>query len=150
MDLNLKVRANNEKESLQISRRLIELGWETSAWNQSCLASSIHRGLKLIDPVDIPLHETNLALKQRALVEKSANLNYKQLNRMSIVLDDVADAQSITAMQDQLKQFDLLAAVPGNGKAFTYICKEADIDIISIDFTRRVSFSLNKKMVICS
>lgn len=78
----------------------------------------------------------------------SVAFNLKQLNRITITIDDIVDAQVLTSGNDFLKKFDLLAVCPGNSKIFSYLCKTAEIDLISIDFTHKIPFPMKKKLVI--
>ncbi len=64
-------------------------------------------------------------------------------------MDELVDCQSLTAGNEYLKTFDIVAVCPGNSKVFSYLCKTAEIDMISIDFTHKVPFTLNKKLVSC-
>jgi hypothetical protein len=148
MNLNIKVKTSSERECLPITKRLIELGWEVVAWNQLCAASSSARhNLKPLPVFELPATEKLSALKQRSLCFESSSLEYRQLNRLTYMIDDVlTDGPSMASNYDINKQFDIIAAAPGNTKAFTYLCKEADIDIISIDLSRK-TFPLNKKLV---
>jgi ribonuclease P/MRP protein subunit RPP1 len=74
-------------------------------------------------------------------------LKLRQLNRLSVTLDDLADAQSLTIGNEVVQMFDVIAATPGNAKVFAYLCKTADIDIITLDLGRRIPFQLNKKLI---
>ena len=73
--------------------------------------------------------------------------NFRQLSRITVSVEDVSEAQQLTVTNDTLKQFDIVAATPSNNKAFAYLCKQSDIDIIALDFTHRQSFPINKKLV---
>ena len=75
------------------------------------------------------------------------SFNMKQLNRITITIDDISDAQSLTSGNEFLKKFDLVAICPGNAKIFSYLCKTAEIDLISIDFSHKVPFPMKKKLV---
>jgi hypothetical protein len=70
----------------------------------------------------------------------------RQYSRLTVAVDDLIGAQALHINNEVLKPFDLIAAIPNDPKTFAYLCQQADIDIISIDFCRR-SFPLNKKMV---
>ena len=72
----------------------------------------------------------------------------RQLSRLTVSVEDVTEAQQLTASNDTLQQFDIIAATPGNIKVFAHLCKQSDIDIICLDFTHRQSFPINKKLVI--
>jgi RNase P/RNase MRP subunit p30 len=69
------------------------------------------------------------------------------LSRLHITIDDVNDTQSLTAQNETLQRFDIISVCPGNAQVFTSLCRSADIDIISLDFTHKVSFPLNKKII---
>eukprot|EP00981_Chlorochromonas_danica_P011888 scaffold4338_cov183-Ochromonas_danica.AAC.12 len=151
MDLCVKARSS-EKESYAIVRRCIELGWDSLAWTQTLLGKS---GAKTISPRKCPVAVSPADLKaslamRSLLVGSSPSLSsssFPQYSRLNVVVDDVADAQILSAGSDQFKHFDLLSATPGNGQVFAFLCKTADIDIISLDFSHRLSFPMNKKMV---
>lgn len=149
MNLNIKAKSSSERECLPITKRLIELGWEVIAWNQSCAASSSTRqNLKPLPIFELSVTEKQSALRQRSLTIESLSLDYCQLNRLTYTVDDViTDGPSLASNYEINKQFDIVAAIPGNTKALTYLCKEADIDIISIDISRKLSFPINKKLV---
>lgn len=57
------------------------------------------------------------------------------------------DAQCLTSSNPQLKVFDIVSVCPGNQKVFNYLCKTAEIDVICFDFTHRLPFNIDKKMV---
>jgi RNase P/RNase MRP subunit p30 len=71
----------------------------------------------------------------------------RQLSRLTVSVEDVTEAQQLTTSNDTLKQFDIIAAAPSNVKVFAHLCKQADIDIIALDFSHRQSFPINKKLV---
>jgi ribonuclease P/MRP protein subunit RPP1 len=70
----------------------------------------------------------------------------RQFSRLTINIEELSDAQGLSS-NDSLKRFDILAVSTTNLKVFVYLCKTADIDIISLDFTQRIHFSMNKKLV---
>lgn len=77
----------------------------------------------------------------------STSTTLRQYSRITVSVDEVADAQSLSSSNDGLSKFDIIAAVPANSKVLNYLCRQSDIDIISLDFTHRLQFPLNKKMV---
>ena len=68
----------------------------------------------------------------------------KQLNRLTININTIIEAQSLTSSNSILKTYDIVAASTTDIKVFTYLCTQADIDIISLDFTKNL-FSIDKK-----
>ena len=73
--------------------------------------------------------------------------SFRQYTRLTYTVDEVSEAQCITSGNPTLQLFDLVAATPGNQKIFNYLCKTADVDIISLDFTHKIPFSIDKKVV---
>ncbi len=71
------------------------------------------------------------------------------MSRITIAIDDMHDVQSltVTGANEHLKSFDIVAICPGTQQVLTHLCKESDVDIICIDFTHRLPFPLNKKLV---
>jgi RNase P/RNase MRP subunit p30 len=149
MDLNIKAKISSEgKERLAIIRKIAELGWDSIAWNQVALGKASQRTMvKPKEPVQLTTVDIAEIMKSRCLISESSLSEIKQYNRITMVVDDIADAQGITANNDHLRSFDIVAAQPGNAKVFAHICKSADVDIICFDFTRRIPFQINKKIV---
>ena len=73
----------------------------------------------------------------------------RQLNRITLTIDDVSEAQSLTisSSNEKLKHFDIVAITPGTLPVFNFLCKDSDVDIIAMDFSHRNPFPLNKKTV---
>jgi ribonuclease P/MRP protein subunit RPP1 len=71
----------------------------------------------------------------------------RQFSRITISVEEVAEAQILSSSNETLSRFDIIAACPANSKVLGYLCRQGDIDIISLDFTHRLQFPLNKKMV---
>ena len=95
------------------------------------------------------------AQNNRAIVDYSATNGsrepiLRQYSRITLAIDDISDAQSITtsASNASLRSFDIVAVCPGTQQILSHLCKEADVDIISFDFTHRnTALSFNKKLV---
>jgi RNase P/RNase MRP subunit p30 len=149
MDLNVRIKSSTEvHERTSIVKRLAELGWNAIAWNQVVLASSPQRQhIKPKDAVSLSTVEVREVLKYRSLISTDSFAFVSQYNRITLIVDDVIDAQNITANNEHLKGFDIVAVIPGNAKVLAYLCKTADVDLICFDFTRRIPFQINKKMV---
>lgn len=144
-DLNVKLRSN-DRDRISLLKRAVELGWNCIVWN-TCFVGKVNGAkVKLPKPVAIPRVDLDEVLINRVLATSNDG-NIEQLNRITITVDDVYDAQSITSGNEVIKQFDIVAVCPGNAKIFNYLCKTADIDIISIDFSHKVPFTMNKKLV---
>lgn len=97
-----------------------------------------------MSPVDITLADYNQSEKLRNFVTSRTQL--RQFTRLTINIEEINDAHGLSN-NEIIKKFDLIAVSTTNSKVFTYLCKTADIDIISIDFTQKLHFSMNKKLV---
>lgn len=52
-----------------------------------------------------------------------------------------------TAGSDVLKAYDIVAAVPCCQRSFEVLCRESDVDLISLPSGKRLPFTVNKKNV---
>ncbi|XP_072996685.1 uncharacterized protein [Typha latifolia] len=92
------------------------------------LASSaaFHRGL-LGSPLDVP---------------------FRQYSRITIAIDTAAAAASLASSSNPLlRSYDIVAVRPLNQIAFDHACKFSEIDMISIDFSQKLSFRLKHPLV---
>lgn len=46
-----------------------------------------------------------------------------------------------------LQSYDILAVCPSNLRTFNYVCANADVDIILVDYSRKIPFHMPKKAV---
>eukprot|EP01040_Poterioochromonas_malhamensis_P002907 gene2907-3092_t len=150
MDLNIRTKASSDaRERTNLLKRVLELGWEGIAWNQIVLAKASQRNqARPKEPIVLTTVEAQEIMKSRSLI--TANSTYapiNQYNRITLLVDDIADAQNITANNDHLRTFDIVAVQPGNAKVLAHICKSCDVDIICFDFTKRISFQVSKKLI---
>ena len=147
-DLNVKWKPSKVKENSDMTKQLLKLGWSTTAWNNQNFGKIGAKSQKQSTIVSLDTTETKECTRFRGITStdnKSAEL--EQHSRITIIIDDVFDAQVLTAGNEILRSYDIVAACPGNAAVFAYLCKTAQVDIISIDFSRRVTFSLIKKQV---
>lgn len=149
MDLNIRLKSSSEtRERTIFVKRLAELGWDSIAWNQIVLAKSPQRvHLKPKESIQLSTIEIQEMMKNRSLISENPFQELKQYNRITLIVDDIVDCQNITANNDHLRTFDIVAIQPGNAKVFAHICRNCDVDLISFDFTRKIPFAVNKKLV---
>lgn len=147
-ELNVKARPVKDKEGVAVLRRLWELGYERVAWNHTIFGKPSQANLSSLpkSPHTLSVADMNAALAMRRLSGTQSSA-LEQYQRLTVIVDDFAEAQSLHSSNDSLKPFDILSATPANAKVFNHLCREADIDIISIDFTRHLPFSIAKKTV---
>lgn len=147
-DLNLKWKPSRSKENMDMVKALSKLGWSTVAWNTNTFGK-LTASVKPPSPVSLEPLDAKECLKYRSLVcGLSTTADIVQLNRLTVTLDEVVDAQALTAGNEMLKAFDIIAASPGNAAVFAHLCKSAQVDIITLDFSRRLPFPIIKKQVI--
>ena len=146
--MNMRLKSSKEKDVRITVKRLFELGWDCVAWTTVAngkVSSNLIKPSKciLLEPI-----QRREALLLRSLVTgHSAIQDIRQLSRITVTVDDVIDAQLLTVGNAILNSFDIVAARPGNMKVMAYLCKTADIDIITLDFTHRLPFATNKKLL---
>jgi RNase P/RNase MRP subunit p30 len=152
-DFNLKVRStSNDVVKKQLLTRLLAFGWTTVCWSQSFVgnATNAKTTLKPSSIVDIGKYvneEEFRVLYNLSSNSSSSSSSLRQLTRVSLIIDEIKDAHVLHGTNQLLSQFDLVSVCPGNIAVFTYLCKTADIDIISLDFTHKLPFNLNKKLL---
>lgn len=155
-DLNVRLRGSTrDGQRAQLVKRALELGWDTICWTIAVNGKlSGAAGIKPAVAVQLDAAQRREALQQRALIDLGMSLetpmptpSLRQLSRLHVTLDDVVDAQSLTIGNEVVRQFDVVSATPGNAKVFSLLCKTADVDVISLDFTHKLGFPLHKKLI---
>jgi RNase P/RNase MRP subunit p30 len=73
---------------------------------------------------------------------------FKQYTRITVNVEGVTEAQLLHNGNAALMKYDVVAACPGTLPAFVHLCKQAEIDIIRLDFSRRLPFNLDQKHVL--
>ncbi len=146
-DLNLKPRSSEKDRSILI-KRLFELGWDRIAWNTTATGKLTNNTqIKPIKLVQLSNIDATECRSSRALVTSSQSTQIQQYNRITLTIDELVDAQQLTAGNEYLRTFDIVSVCPGNAKIFSFLCKSAQIDVISINFAHKIPFTLNKKLV---
>lgn len=160
-DLNVRSRSSRDRDRQLIVRRAFELGYSCIAWTTEGFGrvgiNSASANLKSLQPVHLDPIQFHGAEYNRVIVDSSPNTSSKegikklrQFSRITLAIDDMSDAQSITTSSTNaaLKAYDIVAICPGTQQVFTHFCKEADVDIISIDFTHKnTALTFNKKLL---
>ncbi len=128
-------------------KTISKLGWSTIAWNTTTFGK-LTSNVKPASTMTLEPGDAKECSRYRNLVCNLDNgPDVIQLNRLTVTIDEVLDAQALTAGNETLKCYDIVAASPGNAAVFAHLCKSAQIDIISIDFSRRLPFPIIKKQV---
>lgn len=145
-DLNIKWKGTKPKENTDAIKQLLKLGWSNCAWNTQVFGKLGSKSAKQSTNICLDIAETRECLRSRGILKLDTN-EVGQYSRVTITVDDVVDCQAITAANETLRGYDIVAVCPGNAAVFAYLCKTAQVDIICIDFTRHLAFPLIKKLV---
>ncbi|GAB4820355.1 hypothetical protein N2152v2_007401 [Parachlorella kessleri] len=71
----------------------------------------------------------------------------RQFTRLNFPADDVATAQAAVANTAVTSTYDLLAVQPRSERLFALACTSLDVDIISLDLSRRLPFRFKPALV---
>ncbi|CAD7702592.1 unnamed protein product [Ostreobium quekettii] len=69
----------------------------------------------------------------------------RQLTRITLVTDDVQQAQALTARNKALEAYDIVSVQPQNDAVFKQACTTLDVDLISVDISGRLPFQWHQK-----
>eukprot|EP00741_Cyanophora_paradoxa_P023535 tig00021589_g22737.t1 len=75
------------------------------------------------------------------------NLAPVLLTRITVVVDQPADVYQLNPGNQAVRSYDLVAVRPTSEKAFQLACASADVDIISLDMSARLPFTLRHQIV---
>lgn len=158
IDLNVRARSSKPHDRLAILQRAYELGWDCLVW--TTMVNGRLGSEKPLSNVDLDVRQAREALQQRALVVSEAQSEalgagsriptqalVRQLSRITIVVEDPLDIHALGSGNDALRSFDIIAVRPMSARAFVAACQGADVDVISLDISRRLPFSLNRKHI---
>ena len=71
-----------------------------------------------------------------------------QLKRLTLSLADVPTCQELfSTSQSILHTYDIIAIIPGSDKVFQHACTILEVDIISLDCTKRFNFKLRHDVI---
>jgi hypothetical protein len=146
-DLSLKWKGTKPKDNTETVKQLLKLGWSSCAWNTAVFGKLGNKSAKQSGTAAIDTSDVKECARSRGLLKLPSN-EIDQLSRITITVDDIVDCQALTASNETLRSYDIVAACPGNATVFAYLCRTAHVDIISIDFSRHLPFSLIKKQVL--
>eukprot|EP00053_Salpingoeca_punica_P007315 m.67107 g.67107 ORF g.67107 m.67107 type:complete len:345 (+) comp14092_c0_seq1:27-1061(+) len=67
---------------------------------------------------------------------------FKQYTRATVVLADAKESYSLNGTNPYLKAFDVVAVQPATEKLFSQVCSSLDVDIITLDLSKRLPYFL--------
>ena len=63
-----------------------------------------------------------------------------QLSRLNLQIEDTNEAQKALSNATVVNSYDILAVQPQSERAFAYACTSLDVDLISLDLSKRLNF----------
>eukprot|EP00271_Cylindrocystis_brebissonii_P019936 TRINITY_DN6368_c0_g1_i1.p1 TRINITY_DN6368_c0_g1~~TRINITY_DN6368_c0_g1_i1.p1 ORF type:complete len:208 (+),score=31.82 TRINITY_DN6368_c0_g1_i1:495-1118(+) len=143
-DLNLPLDGTPERGSRQraILAAAIGLGYDGVASNHI-----VHGQLTLQEEAStqFPPSETQDLLPPFRLGERKGA--FQQVRRITVVVTEDSHANTMNAANRVLQGYDLVAVQPLNQKMFARACTHMEVDIISLDLSRRMAFRLNRLLL---
>ncbi|XP_024362991.1 protein GAMETOPHYTE DEFECTIVE 1 isoform X2 [Physcomitrium patens] len=76
-----------------------------------------------------------------------ADQPFRQYSRITVVVDDSAQAAALNSGNSVLRTYDIVAVRPTNQKVFEQACRNSEVDLISVDLFQRVPFRMKVPMV---
>ncbi|TFJ80119.1 hypothetical protein NSK_008676 [Nannochloropsis salina CCMP1776] len=121
----------------EATRRLGHLGYTCVAFNETVVGRDGVRGLDR--PASLKTRRPLWLAAQGGLADKPE----VRLRRVTVVVHDKGEAQFLCGAIRSVKWADLVAARPTSDQALQLLCEAGDVDIISLDISARMGFSLN-------
>ncbi|RDY03748.1 Ribonuclease P protein subunit p30 [Mucuna pruriens] len=159
-DLNIPYpeSSGSNKASVQSNRtrlavKAMELGYTGIAYNRTIkgVMSDQHRcsisPLTLSSLLNVLPSLTLSANLHRHLLRIPLSTPFRQYTRLTVCVDSPSQAQALNSSNPILKTYDLIAVKPSNQTVFDLACERMEVDIISIDFSTKLSFRLKQPMV---
>ncbi|ESQ42346.1 hypothetical protein EUTSA_v10012856mg [Eutrema salsugineum] len=141
-----------EKLRVKLAMKAMELGYVGIAHNRS-----IEGAMSNKDSCTIPLLTLGSLVKAAPRLASSVGFHrdllgvpratpFRQYTRVTVNVENNAQCQGLNSGNQVLKSYDIVAVRPMNQYTFDHACKSAEVDIISIDFSK-MSFRLMHPIV---
>ncbi|KAG9304642.1 hypothetical protein G9A89_020206 [Geosiphon pyriformis] len=122
---------------------LIKFGYQVVAFNHILTGK---KSAKITNPIQkIETHEAPSSTATPSRFQEKPSI--QQMTRLTIIIDDPSQNYNLTASNQTLSTYDLLAVQPMNEKLFQAACSTYEIDIISLDMGTRLPFFLKHSTV---
>ncbi|XP_061352470.1 uncharacterized protein LOC133297365 [Gastrolobium bilobum] len=142
-----------ESNRTKLAVKAMELGYTGIAYNRTMKGVMSDHNRCSISPLTL-----SSLLKVVPFLSLSANLHrnllgiplstpFRQYTRLTVCVDNPSQAQALNSGNPILKTYDLVAVKPLSQIAFDLACERMEVDIISIDFSTKLSFRLKQPMV---
>lgn len=152
LDLNIPVDNDDKFAPMQmaaLANALVELGYDGCAYNVTLKNKVPKDHICNIQPLALSSSEAQgRQLSGSSLLRLQADARgFRQLRRLTVLLDDMAHVHTLSANNPALKQYDVIAVQPCDERTFQQACTSMDVDVISIDFTQRLPYHLKLALV---
>ncbi|CAH9094415.1 unnamed protein product [Cuscuta europaea] len=138
---------------LKLIIKAMELGYTGVAYNRT-----IKGVMSETDRCSIPLFPLSSILKLSPSISSAAKLHrgllnvpvsspFRQYTRLTVTVDSPAQASVLNSGNPITKSYNVVAVMPLNQNAFDQACQISEVDIITIDFSRKTLFRLKQPMV---
>ncbi|XP_074290711.1 uncharacterized protein LOC141617411 isoform X2 [Silene latifolia] len=147
-DKNVPDKKNKRDVRLKTMARAVELGYSGVAFNRT-----IKGAMSQSDGCTIPRFPISSLLKLHTSLSDAASFHrrllgvpqndaFRQYTRLTVVVETDAQSSALNSGNPVLKTYDLVAVTPLNQSLFDHACQSAQVDMISIDFGKRLPFRL--------
>eukprot|EP00455_Lapot_gusevi_P041291 TRINITY_DN4772_c0_g2_i2.p1 TRINITY_DN4772_c0_g2~~TRINITY_DN4772_c0_g2_i2.p1 ORF type:complete len:334 (+),score=50.82 TRINITY_DN4772_c0_g2_i2:71-1072(+) len=137
----------DEKTAAKVAETAIKLGYDGIAFNHTT-----NRRLTNKDACKIKLPQIKPELVQQLSHRSSLRFEtkhgaFRQLKRLTVVLEETAQIQSLNISNPVLKTYDLIAVKPTDEKLFHLACHQLEVDIICLDMSQKLPFYIKRPSV---
>lgn len=137
-DLNVPY-LDDPRETEKLASKAIKLGFETIAICKTHrLKHEKGKKNKKTDGGQLSPIDWNVLPAIQDMKKKNPKLNF--YSRITVLLDDQSQVHQLSS--EAVQTFDILAVQPTTEKLYQQACKSLEIDIISLDMSRRLPFHL--------
>lgn len=144
-----KNKARNAKDTrVKLVVKAMELGYSGIAFNRSISGVISDSDRCTITPLPLSsLLGASPALAEtvrfhRDVLGVPVGESFKQYTRLTIVVESMVQAAAIKPSHPVLRGYDLVAVQPMDQQTFEHACKNLEVDLITIDFSKRLPFRI--------
>ncbi|KAL9232559.1 hypothetical protein vseg_007658 [Gypsophila vaccaria] len=147
-DKNVPDKKTKKEARLKTMVRAVELGYSGIAFNRTIKGpmSQSHGctipRFPLSSLLNLHVSLSARASFHRRLLGVPENVPFRQYTRLTVVVDSDAQSSALNSGNPVLKTYDLVAVRPSNQTLFDHACISAQVEIISIDFGKKLPFRL--------
>ncbi|GAA0172211.1 endoribonuclease [Lithospermum erythrorhizon] len=134
---------------LKLSTQALSLGYTGVAYNHTIkgVISDLDKASITLFPLHVSPSLNSSVLFNRKLLNVPTSKPFRQYTRVTVVIANSLQGKKLREGEAFLNTYDLVAVRPLNQTTFELACQTAQVDIISIDFSYKLPFRLNKLMV---